>query len=43
MVVQKVLLYSLPLITFSQMYWPICPRTGHITKLIFDVVKALLP
>ena len=43
MVVQKVLLYSLPLITFGQMYWPICPRTGHITKFIFDVVKSVLP
>jgi hypothetical protein len=42
-VVQKVLLFSLPLITFCQMYWPICPRTGYATKFVFDVVKSVLP
>lgn len=42
-VVQKVLLFSLPLITFCQMFWPICPRTGYATKFVFDLVKSILP
>jgi hypothetical protein len=42
-VVQKVLLFSLPLITFCQMHWPICPRTGYVTQFVFDVVKSILP
>jgi len=41
--VQKVLLFSLPLITFCQMYWPICPRTGYGTKALFDLVRSILP
>ena len=42
-VVQKVLLFSLPLITFCQMHWPICPRTGYGTKYLFDLVRSILP
>ena len=42
MVVQKVLLFSLPLITFLQMHWPICPTKGYLVHFVFDFVKSLL-
>ena len=42
-VVQKVLLFSLPLITFCQMHWPICPRNGYATLFVFNLVSRILP
>lgn len=41
-VVQKVLLASLPLITFLQMYWPICPTKGYLVDIVFDFGHRLL-
>jgi len=35
-VVRKVLLFSLPIITFLQMHWPICPTKGYLVDLVFD-------
>jgi len=42
-VVQKVLLASLPLITFLQrMHWPICPTKGYLVELVFRSVRGVL-
>lgn len=42
MVVQKVLLFSLPVITFLQMHWPICPTKGYLVHFVFDSIESLL-
>ncbi len=41
-VVQKVLLFSLPVITFLQMYWPICPTKGYLVDAVFNFLRSLL-
>lgn len=40
-VVQKVLLCSLPVITFLQMHWPICPTKGYLVDLVFNFLQRL--
>ena len=43
MVVQKLFLFSLPIITFLQMHWAICPTQGHLVRWVFDTGARLLP
>lgn len=41
-VVKRLLLLSLPLITFSQMYWPICPGKGKLIDLVKETFSAYI-
>lgn len=42
MVVRRVLLCSLPLITFLQMHVPICPTKGYLVDLVFSSMRGVL-
>lgn len=41
-VVKRIMLVSLPLITFVQFHWDVCPRKGAVGQSFLDVVKGLI-
>jgi hypothetical protein len=42
LVVKRLMLASLPLITFSQIHWDICPRRGAVGRGVGDILKGLI-
>jgi len=42
-VVKRVLLVSLPLVTFAQMYWDVCPRDGKMGDLVVQQFQQWFP